>query len=261
MHNESTDKYLINSILRAGNVLKCLAEEKTHLKISEVARKLQLDRSTAYRILLSLEKCGLVHKDDHTKAYTLGMAAFEIGNVYINQMDYIQVSKPVMAELAKKVRQTVHLAVLSGSEVVYVDKADSPRSLSVMYKIGQKAPLYCTALGKVLLAYQPEGHRNRIVDRIDFRRFTSNTILSKKKLLKELVKIRHQGYAVDFREYEDGVECIAAPILNHRGEIVAAMSYSGPQQKIDTPQEKLFVNHVVNAAARISKRLGYKEGE
>lgn len=259
MPRQPKDKYIINSILRAGNVLSCLAEEADQLKISELARRLQLDRSTVYRILLSLEKCRLVQKDEKTGAYSLGLASFEIGNSFISRMDFIQISKPVMTDLAEAVQETVHLAVLSDSEVVYVDKVDSPRSLVVMYKIGQRAPLYCTALGKVLLAFQLESDRKRIVNQIEFKPFTSNTIVSKKKLLEELIKIQHQGFAMDFREYEEGVECLAAPIMNHTGEIIAALSFSGPQRKINTRQEKKFINTIIEAASLISKGLGYRK--
>ena len=189
----------------------------------------------------------------------MAMGSFEIGNAFISRMDFIEVSKPIMTDLAEKVRETVHLAVLSDCAVVYVDKVDSPRGLVVMYKIGQRAPLYCTALGKVLLAFQQDSNRIRIIDQIELKPFTSNTIVSKKKLLEELIKIKHQGYAIDFREYEEGVECLAAPILNHTGEIIAALSFSGPQRKINTRQEKRFVNSIVEAAALISKGLGYKK--
>ena len=259
MPQQPKDKYLINSILRAGNVLRCLAEEAAQLKISELARRLQLDRSTTYRILLSLEKCRLVQKNEKTGTYSLGLASFEIGNAFISRTDFIQASKPVMADLAEAVQETVHLAVLSDSEVVYVDKVDSPRNLVVMYKIGQRAPLYCTALGKVLLAFQLESDRKRIVNQIEFKPFTSNTIVSKKKLLEELVKIQQQGFAMDFREYEEGVECLAAPIMNHTGVIIAALSFSGPQRKINTRQEKKFVNTIVEAGALISEGLGYRK--
>src|SRR5512136_1812917 len=128
MTGHAQDRYVINSILRASRILKCFLGEKTHYKISELARQLGLDRSTTYRLLLSLEKCGLVEKHEKTGEYSLGMAAFEIGNTYLKQMDFIQASKPIMVELAARVQETVHLAVLSGMEIVYVDKVDSPRA-------------------------------------------------------------------------------------------------------------------------------------
>jgi len=259
MSAHSKDRYVINSILRASSILRCFLGGKTSYRISELAIQLGLDRSTTYRLLLSLEKCGLVEKDKKTGEYSLGLGVFEIGNTYLRQMDFIQVSKPVMAELAAKVQETVHLAVLSGMEIVYVDKVDSPRTLGVMSKIGQRGPLHSTALGKVLLAFQPEAESSRMIKQIKLKPFTVNTISSKTKLMDELKKVRKQGYAFDFTESEQGVECIAAPIRNHLGNIVAALSISGPQRKINTPREKEFVSSVVKAAVLVSSKLGYVE--
>jgi DNA-binding IclR family transcriptional regulator len=253
------ERYLINSIIRACNILRCLSRDKNHFRISELARQLQLDRSTTYRILLSLEKCGLAEKNNKTGEYSLGVAAFEIGNTYLRRMDFIQISKPIMTDLALKVQETVHLAVLSDTEIVYVDKVDSPRTLGVMSKIGQRAPVYCTALGKVLLAHQPKDELSSLIDRIKLKPFTQNTITSKKRLAEELKVIREKGYAVDQREYEEDVECIGAPIRNHLGDTIAALSISGPQRKMDTPLEKQYVSQVVEAAALISSKMGYME--
>jgi len=256
MASNPKERYLINSIIRASNVLKCFSGAKTHFKVSELALHLGLDRSTTYRILLSLEKAGFVEKDE-AGVYSLGLAAFEIGNAYLMQTDLIQVSKPIMADLASKAQETVHLAVLSDIEIVYVDKVDSPRTLGVMSKIGQRGPLHCTSLGKTLLAFQSEDEQSRIVQKIRMTPFTSKTITSKQKLIEELRIIKKQGYALDRREIEEDVECIGAPILNHLGNVIAALSISGPQRKIGTPREKQFIHDVVKAAALISSKMGY----
>jgi IclR family transcriptional regulator, KDG regulon repressor len=259
MATDSKDRYLINSILRASNILRCFLGEKSHLKISEISRQLGLDRSTTYRILLSLEKCGFVEKDKRTGEYSLGLSTFEIGNTYLRRMDFIKISKPIMTELALKVQETIHLAVLSDTEILYVDKVDSPRTLGVMSKIGQRGPLHCTALGKVLLAFQPESEQTKTIRKIRLTPLTPRTITSKQKLVEELKAIRKQGYSLDHREIEQEVECIGAPIQDHLGNVIAALSISGPQKKIGTPQEKHFVSEVVKAAALISSKLGYVE--
>jgi len=259
MGSNPKDRYLINSILRASNVLRCFLGEKSHFKISELARQLELDRSTTYRILLSLEKCGLVEKDQKTGEYSLGLSTFEIGNTYLRRMDFIKVSNPIMTELALKVQETIHLAVLSDTEIVYVDKVDSPRTLGVMSKIGQRAPVYCTALGKVLLAFQPENEQSRIIRKMRLTPLTPRTITSKEKLVEELKAIRKQGYSLDHREIEGEVECIGAPIRDHLGNVIAALSISGPQRKIGTPQEKQFISQVIEAASLVSSKMGYME--
>jgi DNA-binding IclR family transcriptional regulator len=187
------------------------------------------------------------------------MAAFEIGNTYLRQMDFVLISKPVMVDLAAKLQETVHLAVLSGTEIVYVDKVDSPRTLGVMSKIGQRGSLHSTALGKVLLGFLPEAEASGMIKQIKLTPFTANTISSRAKLMDELKKVRRQGYAFDFRESEEGVECIAAPIRDHLGNVIAALSISGPEKKINTPKESQVINEVVKAAAFVSYKLGHAD--
>ena len=259
MATNPKERYLINSIIRACNILKCFSGMTPHFKISELARHLGLDRSTTYRILLTLEQTGFVQKEEVTGTYSLGLVAFEIGNAYLRQMDLIRASKPIMTALAQDVQETVHLAVLSDTEIVYVDKVDSPRAVGVMSKIGQRGPVYCTALGKVLLAYQPEDRRSKMIRELKLLPHTRKTITSRQKLAEELNTIRHQGYALDFREIEEDVECIGAPIRDHLGNVTAALSISGPRRKINTPREKQVIGSVVKAAALISSKLGYAE--
>lgn len=251
------ERYQINSILRAGNILKCLAKGKGPYKISELAALLKLDRSTTYRILLSLEKCQLVEKDQWTGAYSLGVSVLELASAYLGRIDLIQIARPIMAELAQQAQETVHLAILSDAEILYIDKVDSPRSLGVMSKVGQRNPVYCTALGKALLAFQSADEQTRIMKKIKLKPFTARTITNKEALRKELQWVRFQEYALDRREIEDDVECIAAPIRDHLGNAVAAISISGPQKKINTPQEKIFVKQVMEAAKSISAKLGF----
>ena len=252
------DRYLINSILRACRVLKCLAHDKDQFKVSELANQLNLDRSTTYRILLSLEKCGLVEKNLKTGEYCLGVGVFEVGSAYLRRIDLVEVAKPIMADLALKVQETVHLAVLSETEILYLDKVDSPRSVGVISKIGQRGPVHCTALGKVLLASLRPEERLRIMDHIRFQAFTPRTITSKRRLAQELNRVKKEGYALDCREIEEDVECVAAPIRDHLGNVVAALSVSGPQKKINTPKEKDFTHQVMRAAALISHKMGYR---
>lgn len=253
------ERYQINSIIRAGNILKCLAKGKGTYKISELAALLKLDRSTTYRLLLSLEKCQLVEKNQRTGEYSLGVGTLELGSAYLNKIDLIQIARPIMARLAQEVQETVHLAILSDTETLYIDKVDSPRSLGVMSKVGQRSPLHCTALGKALLAFQNSEEQARIIKKIELKPFTGRTITSKKALKKELQGVRIKGYALDRREIEDDVECIAAPIRDHLGNAVAAISISGPQKKINTPQEKIFIQQVREAAKSISAKLGFLE--
>jgi DNA-binding IclR family transcriptional regulator len=253
------DRYLINSILRAGKLLKCFSQGKATYKMGALAAQVGLDRSTTYRLLLSLEKCGLLEKNPETGEYSLGIMALEIGIAYLGRTDLIQIAKPIMADLALKAQETVNLAVLSDTGILYIDKVDSPRSVGVMSKVGQRNPIYCTALGKALLAFLPKGEQTRILNSLVFKPLTPQTITNKSRMVQELKMIRKQGYAVDDHEIEEDVECISAPIRNHLGYAIASLSISGPQKKLHTPQEKHFIGTVVGAAAQISSKLGFLE--
>lgn len=255
------DRYLINSILRACNILKSFSREKETFKISELAQQLHLDRSTTYRILLSPEKSGLVEKDEKNGTYSLGVGAFEVGSAYLRRADFVQISRPIMSDLALKVQETVHLAILSGTEILYLDKIDSPRTLGVISKIGQRAPVYCTGLGKVMLAYLPEDERSKIIDGIRFMPYTKNTITSKKRFIEELQVVRRRGYAQDRREHEEDVECVAAPIRNDLGHVIAALSISGPTIRLSKKiVQEIFRKKVVETALKISHKMGFREG-
>ncbi len=200
----------------------------------------------------------MVERNEKTGEYSLGLGAFEIGSAYLRRVDLVEVAKPIMADLARKIQETVHLAVLSETEILYLDKVDSPRSVGVISKLGQRGPVYCTALGKVLLANLPPQDRARILGQIRFQPFTPRTITSRRKLVQELSRVHRQGYALDFREIEEDVECIAAPIRDHLGNVVAALSVSGPQKKVNTRKEKEFIQQVTGAAGLISHKMGYK---
>jgi DNA-binding IclR family transcriptional regulator len=199
-----------------------------------------------------------VEKNPKTGEYCLGVGVFEFGSAYLRRIDLVQVAKPIMADLAMKLQETVHLAVLSETEILYLDKVDSPRSVGVISKIGQRGPVHCTALGKMLLASLRPEERLRIMDQIRFQAFTPRTITSKRKLAQELNRVKKEGYALDCREIEEEVECVAAPIRDHLGNVVAALSVSGPQKKIKSPKEKDFIHQVMGAAALISHKMGYR---
>jgi len=199
-----------------------------------------------------------VEKNPKTWEYSLGVEVLEVGSAYLQRIDLVQVARPIMADLALKVQETVHLAVLSETEILYVDKVDSPRSVGVISKLGQRGPVHCTALGKVLLASLRSEERLRIMDQIRFQAFTPRTITSKRKLAQELNRVKKEGYALDCREIEEDVECVAAPIRDHLGNVVAALSVSGPQKKINTPKEKDFTRQVMGAADLISHKMGYR---
>jgi DNA-binding IclR family transcriptional regulator len=160
-------------------------------------------------------------------------------------------------ELVKQYNETVHLGVLEEGEVLYLAKEESSQTIRMISYIGKRAPLHCTALGKVLLAYISEEERKKILEEKELPRLTKNTITDKRELEKELDKIREQDFALDREENEKDVRCIGAPIRNYKGKVIAAISISSPIFRIDKNVQNNLKEALIKTTNKISKRLGY----
>jgi DNA-binding IclR family transcriptional regulator len=200
---------------------------------------------------------GCLRQDQNTGRYALGLKLFELGQSVLANMDIRAVAMPHLLELSKKYQETAHLAVLSGDEVIYIDKVDSPRSIRIFSMIGGRNPAYCTGVGKVLLAGLPEEKLDRLIKGIQFRPITPNTIRNGKALKKAIQKIRHDGYATDNGEIEEGLSCFAAPIRNHLGAVIAAISLSGPTLRLINDNSPDLIADVVDCAQAISAQFGF----
>ncbi len=252
------ERYYINSILRGCAILQRLAEAPEPQKIGDLARRMGLDRSTVYRIALSLEKCRMIEKDEPSRGYHLGPAAYEIGSAFLHRTDLHSVSRPIMLELSQRVGETVHLAVLNGHQAIYLDKIDRPGGLGMISQIGSPVILHCTGVGKVLLAFQAPSIREELLDSIEYTRFTENTITTKAALEAELEEIATRGYGLDRVEHEDQVACVAVPVFNHAAEPVAALSVSGSSKRMLNPGEQpAIIREILAAGRKISIKLGH----
>lgn len=253
-----TNRYHINSVLRACSILKHLAKQGEPNRISRVAKELGLDRSAVYRIMLTLENCDFVGKNPKTGEYSLGIGAFEIGSAYLRSIDFHTIARQEMIELSNRVHEAVHLATLSGQEAIYLDKIDGPSGLGMVCKAGSRIKLHCTGVGKVLLAFQPPERRQELMAAISYTRFTESTLDTPEKLGAELDRIMDRGYGFDSNEHEEHIACVAGPIFDHRGDILAAISVSGAALKIQDPEvQPKLIKEVVSTAKRISQKMGY----
>jgi DNA-binding IclR family transcriptional regulator len=198
-----------------------------------------------------------VCQNPQTKGYSLGVQVFRLGYAYSDRLNIVKIARPSLEALCAKMKETVHLARLLDTEIVYLDKIDGPMSISMRSRIGACKPAYCTGLGKILLAYQPAERLREIIDKIELRAYTHNTITNKEVLVRELAKCREQGYAIDDEEIEAGLVCAAAPVFDIRDSIVAAISVSGPKYRI---WERLawVSQEVVCKAKEISEKLGQR---
>jgi IclR family KDG regulon transcriptional repressor len=247
---------MLQTIQKASEVLALFDREHAEWGVREVAEALGLAKSSAHDLLTSLEQVGLLGKNDEGR-YRLGWRLVTLSETLLATTELRREARPIMEELADQYRETIHLAVLDDTKVVYVDKLEGKQAVRVeLTALGTRLYAHCSALGKVLLAYQPEENVKRIIKAEGLPRFTANTITDANELEQTLVKVRKQGYATDQEEILPDLCCIGAPIHDHTGHVIAAISLSLPAYRFQRSQAE-FRKAVMRTGKLISERLGY----
>jgi DNA-binding IclR family transcriptional regulator len=252
----ASGRYTVDAAAKALELLNVFSFKERRLSLSELATRTGIPRATAFRLLSTLEQSGFIAKIGGE--YHLGIKCLVLGNVVAADLDVREKAHPHLVALRDSTRETTHVAVLHRWQVVYLERVPSPQPVGFMQsRAGAILPAYCTALGKTLLAYRPESD---IADWLAGERLaalTPHTITSKKRLLEELRLTRERGYGLDEQEHEIGVRCVAAPIRNHSGEVIAAISVAGPEYRMPEPMAgSLIVAHICATARAISRELG-----
>lgn len=250
---------VLKSLRKAIRVLECFSLEEPRLPLSEIARRTELPLSTAHRILATLRSAGIVEQEGERDLYRLGLKLFELGSVVLANMELHREALPFIEALARESGETVHLGVFDGEQVVSIEKMDSHHGLASNVTIGKGAPAYCTGVGKALLAFQPQEVVDRLC-RLGLTRHTPQTITEAARLRKELAAVRAVEYAVDDMEHEPGVRCVAAPVRNYTGSVIASLSVSGPATRVPKERIPALAERVREVAAKLSARLGYRAG-
>jgi len=253
-----THRRSIRAVERALAILRAFSPAAPELSVSELARAVGLQKSTVHRLLTTLEHTGFVAQDAASRRYRLGLPLFELGSLVVNTMELRRLARPHLEEIHRACGETVHLGILDEGEVVYLDKIESTRRVRMYSQIGRRAPAHCTALGKVLLAQLPDVALSEVMERRGLRRYTSKTITSPKELRDHCALIRQQGYGLDIGEHEELIQCAAAPIYDHTGKGVAAVSVTSVAVAMDQHRIAEYVALVQQAARRISEALGYR---
>jgi IclR family acetate operon transcriptional repressor len=253
-------KEALKTVERSLGLIEALAEEGSGYGLSEISRKLRLNKAVAYRILLTLMHHGYVVQDPVTRRYTLGIKLFELGSTVVNRTGLRKVALGPMGELGRLCRETINLAVLDGNEAVYLDRIECAAPLRADLQVGRRVPSYCSALGKVLLAYLPSEERETVLSTITFQRYTPRTIADPDQLRKHLEDVREAGFSLDDEEYIPGVRCLGAPVFNHHGRAVAAVSIAGPSVRLVRERILALVEPLKATAEAISRNLGYLPG-
>ncbi|HZR31448.1 MAG TPA: IclR family transcriptional regulator [Terriglobales bacterium] len=249
--------YNITALQRGLRLLNLFAKSDQGLTASQVSKLSGLPVSTVHRFLVNLDGTGFLNCDG-TGHYHLGIACFSIGQAALGQLDIRRLSLPFLRELNQQTRETVHLTVRHGLSAVYVEKLDSMEPLRIYSRIGAAVPLYCTAVGKILLAYMPENERNDILQQSQLKRLTPNTIGSIQELQTHLQRVRKNGYACDLEENEPHIRCIAAPVWDHTGGVNASLSITGPAVRMPVARLRQLAPLIQDAGLKISRELGYQ---
>ena len=247
----------VQSIVRAFTLLELLGQSDQHMGVTDIAEKSGLPLTTVHRLLHTLTKLGYVERNIDTHKYTLGMRMLHLRGAVIDQVNLGVQSISVMKSLMRRVNQTVHLAVLSEGEIMYIERVEGLQTQGMYTRIGKRAPAHCTALGKAMLAYSPDYVWQDVIARHGLRRYSETTITTEDGLLAELERIRQRGYAIDEGETGEKVRCIARPIRNYRSDVVAALSVSGPEEQMHPERDKEVSEALRWATDLISARLGY----
>ncbi len=247
---------MLQTIQKAGELLTLFDREHTEWGVREVATKLKIAKSSAHDLMSSLAKLGFLNKTEDNR-YRLGWRLVTLSETLLATTELRMEAHPIMEDLAAEYQETLHLAVLDDTQAVYVDKLEGRQAVRVeLTSLGARLYAHCSALGKVLLSYKEENEVKRIIQTAGLPRFTENTITKEEDLLENLIKIRKQGYAYDLEEILPDLCCVAAPIYDYTGNVIAAISMSIPAFRFRRSQNE-FRDGVMRAAKKISKQLGY----
>jgi DNA-binding IclR family transcriptional regulator len=249
--------YNITALQRGLRLLHLFSESPHGLTAKQVAGRSRLPVSTVHRFLANLEGAGFLNCSGEG-VYHLGIACFAIGQAALGQLDIRRVSLPYLQELNRQTRETIHLTVRHGLSAVYVEKLDSPEQLRIHSRIGAAVPLYCTAVGKVMLAHMADEERKRVLPQLTLKRLTLNTVGNLQELEAELFRVRKNGYACDLEENEPYIRCVAAPIWDDAGGVNASLSITAPAVRMAVTRLRQLAPLIQTAGVQISRELGYQ---
>ncbi len=253
-NSSSEGPYQLQSLARAVAVLEMLGESEVPLSLAEICQRMEIHKSTAHRSLMVLERITLIERTQDNR-FRLGLKLYELGNRAVEQIDLRARIRPYFWKLSAQLGETVHLGVLQKTSVVYLDKAEPNRRICMSSKMGSSNPVYCTSLGKAILAFLPPDSAEEIIGQIRFVRYTPKTITTKEDLQKSLERVRRRGFAVDDEEIEMGVRCIGAPIFDENRMPIAALSMSGPTARVRPQNAAAIAERLIRCCNEVSNSL------
>ena len=248
---------LTPAVIRSLDVLELFLDARHGLTAPEVVQRTGLPRTTVHELLTTLAERKYLRRDDRTATYHLGLSVFRLGNAFAERLDLHSVGLRIAQSVAQECDETVHVGILEGPDVVYVCKVDSTQSVRMVSRMGGRVPASCTAVGKALLAHLPEAERKKLL-RKELAKLTAKSITEPHVLANQLDQIRASGIAFEAGESNPDVSCVAAPVRDHAGSVIAALSISVPDMRWNqrTPDE--WGALAAAGAARFSSELGFE---
>ena len=255
---EQAVKARLSSVANSIRLLTSFSGEEDELGITTLASRLRLAKSTVHRLAATLTSAGFLEQNSETGKYRLGVALFELGALVRRRMDVANEARPKLRELLEKTGETVQLGIVDHYSVLYVYEMESPRAIRMAAAVGGRAPLHCTAVGKVLLAFQPADYMKQVIER-GLTPYTEKTITKRDAVLGMLEEVRLREHAIDDEESEGGLRAVAAPVRNHSGAVIAALGVAAPVQRMSKKIMHTCVPSVIETANAVSARLGFMQ--
>lgn len=254
MRYPSINNHSFSSLRNALRLLNLFTIEEPELRLSDIASRLEIGESTAYRLTNTLQEGGMLVRDSHTKSFRLAATILAKGNVILSKIDLCHISRPILEKLANETGEASHIAVFKENQVMYLYQIDSLNHVHLLSHAGRLNPVHCTSTGQILLANQSNSIIQSIIEG-GLKKYTPKTITEPNKLLQLLKKIQDQGYAVSTEELHEGVGSIAAPVKNKKGEVVASVSIAGPTSRMSPNTLPKLIKQVQKAANDITLTL------
>lgn len=248
------------SSLKALLILEAMSQSNDYVGIHDICQYTGYSQSTVHRILGEMLQCGFVEKNTSFKKYKIGMETVILASRFMNSNSIVAAARDELLALSRATSETVHLLSVTEYEVIYLDKIDTKYSLGLMSAVGKKNPIYCTAGGKAIAAFRDPSWIRDYLSQVQRIPFTQNTLVEDAAFLRELDRIRQEGYAIDDREHHEDILCVGAPIFDHTGQAVASISVSAPSSRFSLEDARSIAPLVMERAQSVSAKLGGYQG-
>jgi DNA-binding IclR family transcriptional regulator len=252
-------QYHVQVLDRALGILEVLSSEGPELALGELVERSGLHKSTVHRLLMVLEQHRFIERKNQNGKYSLGLKLFELGSQALAQLGLTERAKPNLERLVFETGETANLCVLDEGEVLYLEKKEAPRTVRIPAIVGRRYPPHCGAAGKTLLAFLPEDQLDELIKRQGLKAYTKNTITTPAQLKAELQLIRDRGYALDNEEFEEGLKCIGAPVMDYSGSVIASIGIAGLAFRLTDEKIPALAVLVKGVARDLSTELGNRD--